>query len=245
MRASALAVTAVLLLSMMGCVCTGERVELVDLRTEEHTVDLDGAERVVMDIDMGIGKLTVRSGAEALMEAEFTYNVEEWAPEVEYHVKDGRGVLTITQPDAEGKSAPNKAKNEWVLVLNEDVPLELNIDMGVGGATMDLGDLRLTDLTVDHGVGDLKIDLEGEDTGDLRASIDGGVGSISVVVPTAVGVRVDADTGIGAFHTCGLRKSGDSHVNDAYGETDSTIRLSVDAGIGKISVSTSDEEYEI
>lgn len=244
-RTSVLAVAAVMLLSVTSCVCVGERVELVDLRTEEHTVDLEGADRVVIDIDMGIGKLTVNSGSSSLMDAEFSYNVEEWAPLVEYHVKDGRGFLTISQPDAEGKSVPDDATNEWELSFSVGVPIELDVDMGIGEARMDVGDLTLTDLSVDHGVGDVTINLEGRDTGDLNASIDGGIGSIAVVVPTSVGVRVDADTGIGAFRTNGLFKRGDALVNSVYGETDSTIRLSVDAGIGEITVETSDAAAEI
>ena len=99
-------VFAVLLLSMTSCVCVGERVELVDLRTEEQTIELGGAERVVIDVEIGIGKLNVRGGSPALLNAEFTYNVEEWAPTIDYSVKNGKGHLFITQPNAEGKSVP-------------------------------------------------------------------------------------------------------------------------------------------
>ena len=239
-RTATLGAAAALLLSMTGCVCMGERVDLVDLRTDEHRVDLDGAESVVIEVDIGVGKLIVESGSSALLDAEFTYNVEEWAPTVDYHVENGKGWLTISQPDAEGKSAPDKARNEWRLSLSDEVPMELSIDMGVGEARMDLGDVMLTDLSVDHGVGDLDINLAGRHRGDFNASVDGGIGEISVMVPTAVGVRLEADTGIGAFRTHGLTKRGGVMVNDAYGETESTIRLSVDAGIGEISVETSD-----
>ncbi len=239
-RTAVLLASAVLLLSMTSCVCIGERVELVDLRTEEQTVDLGGAERVVIEVEIGIGKLNVRGGSSALLDAEFTYNVEEWAPTVDYSVKNGTGHLFITQPDAEGKSTPNKARNEWRLSLSEDIPLELSIDMGVGEVLLDLGDLMLTDLSVDHGVGDVRINLAGESTSDLTASVDGGVGEITITVPSSIGVRVDADTGIGSFSTHGLTKRDGAFVNDAYGETESTIRLSIDAGIGKITVETAD-----
>ncbi|MFH1689364.1 MAG: toast rack family protein [Candidatus Eisenbacteria bacterium] len=239
-RTAVLAAAAALLLSITSCVCVGERVELVDLRTEEHTVDLGDAESVVIDVEIGVGKLIVKSGSAALLDAEFTYNVDEWKPAVDYSVAGGKGRLSITQPDAAGKSSPKGARNEWVLTFSDDVPLELSIDMGVGEARMELGNLMLSDLSVDHGVGDLKIDLAGRHVGDLNASIDGGVGKIALVVPSSVGVRVEADTGIGSFRTHGLTKRGDVLVNDAYGETESTIRLSVDAGIGEITVETSD-----
>ena len=232
--------SAVLLLSTTSCAFIGERVELVDLRTEEQTIDLGGAERVVIEVDIGIGELRVKSGSSALLDAEFTYNVAEWTPTIDYTVKNGTGRLSITQPDAEGKSVPNGARNEWELSFSEEIPLELSVDMGVGEVLLDLGDLRLTDLSVDHGVGDIRINLVGERTGDLTASVDGGVGEIAITVPSSIGVRVEADTGIGSLSTHGLTKRDGVFVNDAYGETESTIRLSIDAGIGKISVETSD-----
>lgn len=244
-RAAVLAAAVMMLLSTASCVHTGERVELVDLRTEDHTVELGGAERVVVDVEIGIGKLTIRGGSSALMDAEFTCNVEEWMPVVEYHVEDGLGVLSVSQPNAEGKSAPKGARNEWTVTLSEDVPMELSIDMGVGEAGMDLGDLELTDLSVDHGVGDIRMNLAGKSARDLSASIDGGVGSIDVTVPSSVGVRLDGDTGIGSFRTHGLTKRGDVMVNDAYGETEVTIRLSIDAGIGEIRVETDDGRTDI
>jgi hypothetical protein len=241
-RTAVLLALAVLLLSMTSCVCigVGDRVKLVDLRTEEHTIDLGGAERAVIEVNMGIGKLRVKSGSPALLDAEFTYNVDEWAPVIGYSVKDGEGTLSITQPDAKGKNAPKGARNEWLLSLSEDIPLELSIDMGVGEVLLDLGDLMLTDLLVDHGVGDIRINLVGENAGDLTASVDGGVGEITITVPSSIGVRVDADTGIGSLNTHGLTKRDGAFVNDAYGETESTIRLSIDAGIGKITVETAD-----
>ena len=231
---------AVLLLSMTSCVCIGERVELVELRTEEQTIDLGGAERVVIEVEIGIGKLSIKGDSPALLDAKFTYNVEEWAPTVDYDVKNGRGRLSITQPNAEGKSVPDDARNEWELSLSEEVPLELSIDMGVGNAELDLSNLRLTDRSVDQGVGNVKISLVGVRTDDLKASVDGGVGEIAVVVPSSIGVRVKADTGIGSFNTHGLKKRGDAFVNDAYDDSESTISLSIDAGIGKITVETED-----
>jgi len=65
---------AVLLLSMTSCVCVGERVELVELRTEEQTIDLGGAERVVIEVEIGIGKLSIKGDSPALLDAKFTYN---------------------------------------------------------------------------------------------------------------------------------------------------------------------------
>jgi hypothetical protein len=227
------------LLALTSCISVGERAQLVDLRTENKTVELGGAEEVEVLIDIGVGDCSIRSGSSALLTAEFTYNVEEWRPSVEYSVDDGKGTLTITQPDAEGVCAPNKAKNTWTLEFAEGVPLDIMLDMGVGEARLDLGDLRLTDLDIDHGVGELSVSLVGNGVGDLDGSIDGGVGEVRLLLPDNIGVRVDADTGIGDLYSTGFKKRNGYLVNEAYDRSEQTIDLNVDAGVGSITVEAS------
>jgi hypothetical protein len=176
------------------------------------------------------------------MTAEFTYNVEEWAPAVEYSVVNGKGMLTVNQPDVDGKSAPTRARCDWVLEFSDDVPLDMAVDLGVGEADLNLGDLQLTGLNIDNGVGEIRLNLAGSRAGDLSASIDGGVGAINVLVPTTIGVRVDADTGIGELRTNGLTRHGSYLVNDVYGDSEHTISINVDAGVGSITIETSDSE---
>ncbi len=221
-----------------GCVCIGERVDLVDLRTEDRVVELGGAESVEIEIDLGIGELNIRTGSGPLLDGTFVYNVAEWEPIVEYSVDGSEGVLTIRQSSESSVNVGKGARCEWDLVLSEGVPLTLVIDMGVGEARLDLGDLHLTDLSVDHGVGELYVDLSGDREADCYADIDGGVGQIELTVPSSIGVRVDADTGIGSLSTLGLTKSHGAYVNAAYGETDITLEISLDAGVGSILINT-------
>jgi hypothetical protein len=217
----------------------GETAQIVDLRTENSIVELGEATEVEVVINMGVGDCSVRSGSDELLTAEFNYNVEEWKPSVDYSVENGRGLLTITQPDAGDKSTPSNARNEWILEFSDDVALDISLDMGVGEAKLDLGDLRVTALNVDNGVGEIFVSLVGTGVGDLKASIDGGVGEINLIVPTEVGVRVDAETGIGELRTHGLTKRGGYLVNDAYEDSRHRIEINVDAGVGSITVEAS------
>lgn len=221
-----------------GCVCIGERVELVDLRTEDRVVELGGAESVEVEVDLGVGELSISTGSGPLLDGTFVYNVAEWEPIVEYSVDGSEGVLTIKQTSSGHKNVGKGARCEWDLVLSEGVPLTLVIDMGVGEARLDLGALQLTDLSVDHGVGELYVDLSGDHKDDYHADIDGGVGEIELTVPSSIGVRIDADTGIGSLSTHGLSKVHGAYVNEAYGETDVTLNISIDAGVGSISINT-------
>src|SRR4051794_35424625 len=93
---------------------------------ETKSIDLDKSERVRVNVAMGAGELNVRGGASQLMNADFSYNVAAWKPEVHY---DGGGTasLRIDQPSAHGASMGGSAKNVWDLRFNNDVPLDMAV----------------------------------------------------------------------------------------------------------------------
>ena len=228
-----------LLACLSGCVCAGECAILTDMVSETKSVAPGEAERVDVVIDMSVGKVVLTGGAEELMEATFEYNVAEWRPEIKYTEAGDRGTLTVSQPDARGKRVPNGAKNRWTVALRNDLPLTITLDMGVGEAELLLGDLAVTELDVDQGVGQLVVDLGEERTTGLDVDIDGGVGEAVLRIPSGVGVRVDGDMGIGSFSAPGLKKRGGAYVNEAYGSSEATIDVRIDAGIGSIKIEVS------
>jgi hypothetical protein len=217
----------ILALTFSGC------EEIGDITTDTKTVEAGGAEAVDVSLKMGAGELRVSGGAQALMEAEFTYRTRRRPPEVDYHVSGGRGVLTVRNRRSGG---PNfgSSKNEWDIRLTGRIPLKLDVDLGAGESRLDLSDIDLRSLTIDMGVGEMKLDLRRSYEQDLDVSIDGGVGSGTIYLPGNVGVRVRVDGGIGSVHAPGFAKSGHVYTNDAYGKSPVTIDVSVDAGIGSI-----------
>jgi hypothetical protein len=247
------------LLLAPGC---GERVETGDLVKLTRSVDLGYAKSVDARIEMGVGKLTVSGGSQNVMDAEFTYNVAEWKPEVSYGEADERGTLRVRQPGGHGLGLGGRVRNEWDIQLNADIPMDLEVELGAGTGRLELGDLSLMDLRitagagevevlltgqpevddleVQVGAGDVTVDLSGEWTDDLDAEIKGGVGRLTLRLPTDVGVRVDADKGIGKVRAHGLRRKGGAYVNEAYGVSDVTLRIDCAAGVGSIILETED-----
>ncbi len=220
-----------------SCTCGGPPLTLGELITEREIVDLGDASSVAVEIDINIGNLTITGGAEGLMEAEFEYNVVEWKPEIEYSVNGGRGRLLVRQPPNDGRRVPNGTKNNWTIALNSDVPMELVLDVGIGDSHLEVGSLTLSDIDVDAGIGNVIVDLTGDWSDDVSVNVHGGIGNVDLELPPDVGVRLDRDVGIGSIEIDGFHKDGDVFVNDAFGRTDVTIDMSIDAGIGRISVS--------
>ena len=209
-------------------------------RTDHESVGLGGAESVRVEISMGVGVLLIDGGADELMEGDFTYSQDSWKPEVEYAVTGSQGTLTVRQPSAVGVVPTPNIRYEWDVRLNEDVAMDLGIQLGVGGGNLDLGDLNLSRLHIGLGVGGAEIDLSGDWESDLDATVEGGVGGVKVTLPRDVGVRVDVEKGLGGVDAAGLTRDGDVYVNDAYGQSDATLRLDLKVGVGGVELNLSD-----
>jgi len=220
----------ILILLLTNCCVVGGK-----LRTESETVELDGAESVSVEINMGAGKLNISGGADELLNANFLYRVRAWKPKINYNVSDNKGVLIIEQPGVV-RIPVQGYQYEWDLRFNDDVPMDLSVILGAGVNNLKLGSLNLTSLNIEMRVGELKVDLTGEWKKDLDANIEGGVGRMTLMLPSNVGVRVDVDRGLGTINAVGLKKDGDFYVNDAYEISLVTLNIELDVGIGEINL---------
>jgi hypothetical protein len=111
-------VTAVFILTT-GCI---NRLNVGPVQTDEETVEAGDIDSARVNIQMGVGKLDINGGAAGLLDAKFTYNVEEWKPEVNYEISSNEGRLTVRQPEGETGSVgipdTDNVKNEWDLKLD-------------------------------------------------------------------------------------------------------------------------------
>ena len=80
------------------------------------------------------------------------------------------------------------------------------------------------------------VDLTGDYGRSFDASIQGGVGEATVLVPSEVGVRARAEGGLGKINAEGFQREGDSYINDAYGDSDVTLDVGVRGGVGEINL---------
>jgi hypothetical protein len=253
-------------LTVGGSTGCGETAEPGDLVVETHILELQGAERVSAKIEMAVGKLAIGGGSDEMLDAEFTYNIEEWKPMIDYSVRGGLGELVIGQHDTKTKSFSRGFKCDWDLRFGDKVPLDLVMEVGAGECHMDVeglpvsgldltfgagdvdliigGSRTLTDLDLEAGAGDIMLDLMGDWDTDLDARIKAGVGKIKIHLPENVGVRVETSKGIGKVSMSGLRRKGSYYVNDAYGDSDATLDIEVEAGIGAIELRVGEAREE-
>ena len=253
-----------LIILTMGCSFSGfniNRVNVGEMQYDSQTVELGDAEEVRVDLRMGAGQLNIDNRAESLMEADFIYNIESWAPEVSYSVEDGKGKLTVRQPQTNQINVTGNLKYEWDLRFSRGIPLDMRIDCGAGDHDIDLAELSVTSLDVKMGAGNVKIDLtENPDLGDMEfdigagnvdidldgvwendvnIAIQGGVGRIVLRLPKDTGVRVNVSKGVGNVDASGLLREGDTYTNAAYAESKAILDINIQAGVGQIELNVS------
>jgi hypothetical protein len=223
----------VLILCLLACIACIE-VPVGDTQIDPQSVELGKAKNVEVELHLGVGHLRLAGGAKKLLEGEFVYNVARWKPEVKYEVFGENGKLIIRQPESHGSPIGGKTKNEWNLNLNDKVPLNLRVELGVGKSELELGSLNLKQIDIHTGVGECTLDLSGDWKQDLKADIEGGIGQVTLRLPAQVGVQADVEKGIGSIHARDFKKEGSSYRNDSYGKSKVTLYLRIKAGIGEV-----------
>src|ERR671912_6635 len=215
---------------------SGGTQQVGKMQRDSQSVDLKNTQSTRAKLKMGAGELNITGGADQLMEGEFSYNVSDWKPKVNYDVSGDTGELTVEQGSGEGVNLGGDARNEWDISLNDEVPTDLVVQMGAGESDLDLDSLTLTGLDLQMGAGKTTVDLTGDYAQSFDTSIQGGVGEATVLLPSEVGVKAKAEGGLGKINAKGLKRVGDSYVNDAYGESDVNLSVEVQGGVGEINL---------
>jgi hypothetical protein len=221
------------LLYLASCSAQGQKVG--EMQHESRSIQPENAKSVRAHLVMGAGELNVGGAADALMEADFSYNVADWKPKVDYEVNGGEGELRVKQGNGEGARLGD-ARNDWDVRLNDEVPTDLTVEMGAGESDLDLDSITLTGLDLQMGAGKTTVDLTGDYDRDFDASIQGGVGEATIMLPSQVGVRARAEGGLGKINAKGLTKEGNAYVNEAYGDSDVILNVDVEGGVGEINL---------
>ena len=233
------------LLLVLLLLTTGCNSEVGDTQRESQSVELGDVDAVRVELTMSAGKLELSGGADHLIEGDFIYNVAEWKPELDYQQADRQGRLVIDQTPISLDTSDiwqmilqgtlfQDFRNEWQVKLTDTVPLALNVTLGAGESRLDLEDLTLTELNLTMGAGQTRVDLSEIRPRSLQVNISGGAGEIEVRLPQDIGVQVEVEHGPGEVNEQGLNRKGKAYVNDAFGESETIIEISVQAGFGSI-----------
>ena len=253
-----LAISLAVLFATIGCSLSSPPATVGELRTRHETVAVGEADAVQVEISMAAGELIVGGGASDLLDADFTYNVDELEPEVEYSAD--RLVVRTPQSRIGIGSWADLAdyRYQWDLRFSDDVPMEMKVEVAAGKADLELSSLRLTSLDIETGASQVTVNLSGSPSlarldmeagaalvvvdlsgtwaDDLDARISSGLGGLTVRLPRTICARVEVEAALSDVSASGLTKAGGVYTNDACGQSEVTLRIAIDAGVGDVNL---------
>lgn len=163
MRWNRLVVLAVLTWLVLACaipipkIPTPAPLTLVDPVDLQKSVAADGATRAAVRLGIYTGDLLLRrNDAVPFFNGRFRYNVAEWEPVVRQETVGDTLRLTVNQGLGTQLALTDHEQysNAWEVELGRSMPLDLQADLGVGAAQLELGGLPLTGFGLTAGSGD-------------------------------------------------------------------------------------------
>jgi hypothetical protein len=100
-----------------------------------------------------------------------------------------------------------------------------------------LGNAHFDHMNFTGGAGNFNLDFTGDWQESARVSIDAGLSNLTLTVPRDVGVRIDTgDQPLANVNANGFRRQGTAWVNDAYDKSDVELIISVNIGLGNLTL---------
>jgi hypothetical protein len=100
-----------------------------------------------------------------------------------------------------------------------------------------LGNAHFDQMNFTGGAGNFDLDFSGDWQESARVSINAGLSNLTLILPSDVGVKVDTgDKALANVNAEGFRRQGTAWVNNAYGEKDLELIITVDIGLGNLTL---------
>ena len=121
--------------------------------------------------------------------------------------------------------------------LNATPMSVLQVSLGAASFRGDrLANANARDIRVDAGVGNVELDLGGQWTQDINLRVEVTLGSVTVHVPSDVGVRVTVDKIIASFDHEGLIERDGAWLSPNWESATHKLRISAETVFGKLKV---------
>nr|MBC7245163.1 hypothetical protein [Chloroflexota bacterium] len=239
-----LLIALVVLAGVIGyAVYQGEKVAVTSpvTRTETISEAMQDADTGHITLKFGAGRVDIGVLADSpkFMEGELVYARYLLQAERTFRIQNGRAEFSLF---ARSQPIPfwipgDVAGEHWVLRFTPRIPLEMDVSTGVGEVDMDLSGLRVTRLDIRTGVGETVITFPAA-AGLTQASIEAGVGAITVQIPKTVGARIHVSKGLGSVQVGKPRfiRTDGVYLSTDYTTAENKLELEIRGGLGAITI---------
>lgn len=199
---------------------------------EDRQFDQD-LEKLKIDLLYGANRLNINTlnSKNDLFDLRLTYNNER--PDLSYQKVNNIGYMKVMQ---------NKTVNigldpeNWSIDLTKEIPLDISIKAGAGDIWLDLKELKVDNLNIEAGVGQLNITYPNYSS---QTEIKAAAGNIKLNIPENAGLRIESKTVINNnnFESIGLIKLyKDVYQSKNYGDVENKINIKISTSASNINL---------
>jgi hypothetical protein len=204
---------------------------------------LGTAKNADITIAMGIGRLSLAEldKPSTLVAGEIAYPDSNRVDRT-FEVRGNTVSFSLREQDSQRNNLVKYRNDDaiWDLHLTPATPMRLAIEAGIGESTLDLAQLKVTDLDLKTGIGTTTLTLPRQ--GQVQAHVEGGVGNTTIRIPPGVAARIALDAGVGKVEVLGnYQRQGNTYLSPDFDSAANRVDLTVSGGIGTIAIQQSGE----
>jgi hypothetical protein len=201
---------------------------------EHANVSLDGAARAHLRLKHGAGRIHLAAGSLGgdLVTGDFSGGVE-----VERQLKGDLLDVKLRVPSQDFPFFFEPHGLEWNLTVNREVPLTMKINTGASEASLDLSELRVSDVVLKTGASSITMTLPAN-AGFTRLAVESGAASLNLRIPAGVAARIRTRTGLGSVSVDAARfpRQGDYYQSPDYDTAANKADIDIESGVASVDV---------
>ena len=202
------------------------------------TVPLEGAPALKVKVNHGAGRMHIGpapKGSRDALSGVFVGGVE-----ANTHMSGSELKIRLKTPSDFFWGFPPLSGFEgfsWDFNLNQDVPLRLVIRSGANESTLDLRDLKVTDLSLETGASSTQIIMPSA-AGFTSGTIQTGASSVQIQVPDGVAGHFEIKHGLAGIQvdTTRFANSGNIYETPGFASYPNRIQMTIETGVGSIEI---------
>jgi hypothetical protein len=199
------------------------------------TEPLGGIEQADLKVSFAAGQLGIGQLADSTSLVEGTLGLATKAKPVWSIDRSGDHATMTLGYKQEQSFTTFSGGDDWNLQLSPQAAFSLDVDVGAGGATLDLTGLDVRDLKIQAGAGQTTVILPA--TGDFSADLSGGVGALTIEIPPAMAARLRIDRGLsGLSLPARFSKQGEDYVTSDWTTNQNRVDVYLSMGVGLLTV---------
>lgn len=159
--------------------------------------------------------------------------------DLEFNFGAGRAVIELGGLSIEEARIATGASQTDVRFGSPNRQRARNFQLSSGAAEVrlrGLGNANAENVKVEGGVGDVVLDFTGRWSGNTTARVDMGLGSLRLILPRDLGVRVQKSTVLSSFDSSGFEERDGEYFSSGWGDAEHRLTLVLNTAFSSIDV---------